>query len=268
MSYVAAGVDDPEFGLIGYDLQTGATFTIAANMGEKAGPHLHDGLLVWSQQGEGASAVYAAHTSDLQTAQLGPDARYFSETGHYLDGTFRAFWDQNGGLPVFGYPLTEEFTEQNSDTGETHIVQYFERQRYEYHPENAGTPYEVLLGRLGVTDAADRGLLATHTAFEPLPDDTEAQAGCLVFTETGHQVCDQFLSYWQSHGLEMGDPNVSYRESLALFGYPISEPFILPGTDLRVQYFERARLEWHPNNPEPYTVLGGRLGAGMLAEWE
>jgi hypothetical protein len=28
-------------------------------------------------------------------------------------------------------------------------VQYFERNRFEYHAENAGTRYEVLLGLLG-----------------------------------------------------------------------------------------------------------------------
>lgn len=268
MSYVDTGDGNPEFGLLGYDIQTGATFTVAANMGEKGGPHLHDGVLVWSQHGEGGSAVYAADTSELRTEPLGPNARYFPETGHYLDGIFGSFWDQNGGLPVFGYPLTEEFVEQNVDTGTPRTVQYFERQRYEYHPENAGTPYEVLLGRLGVTDATNRGLLETHTAFDPLPDGTEAGADCLMFTETSHQLCDQFLDYWQAHGLEMGDPGVSYRESLALFGYPISEPFVLPGTDLLVQYFERARLEWHPDNPAPYTVLGGRLGADMLTERE
>jgi hypothetical protein len=32
-------------------------------------------------------------------------------------------------------------------------VQYFERNRFEWHPEYAGTPSEVLLGLLGV-DAA------------------------------------------------------------------------------------------------------------------
>jgi hypothetical protein len=28
-------------------------------------------------------------------------------------------------------------------------VQYFERARFEYHPEFKGTPHEVLLGHLG-----------------------------------------------------------------------------------------------------------------------
>ena len=37
-----------------------------------------------------------------------------------------------------------------SQDGKTYLVQYFERNRLEYHPENKGTPYEVLLGLLGV----------------------------------------------------------------------------------------------------------------------
>jgi hypothetical protein len=52
-----------------------------------------------------------------------------------------------------------------------------------------------------------------------------------------------FRSYWQSHGLEFNDPGISYHESLALFGYPISEEYIDPDTGLVTQYFERARFE-------------------------
>ena len=45
-----------------------------------------------------------------------------------------------------------------------------------------------------------------------------------------------------------GDPNVSYRESLALFGYPISgkmQERLEDGNVYTVQYFERARFEYH-----------------------
>jgi len=35
------------------------------------------------------------------------------------------------------------------DPSKSYTVQYFERQRFELHPENAGTQFEVLLGRLG-----------------------------------------------------------------------------------------------------------------------
>ena len=52
------------------------------------------------------------------------------------------FWEHNGGLPIFGFPLTDEIAED----GQT--VQYFERAVFEYHPEN-DEPYRVLLRRLG-----------------------------------------------------------------------------------------------------------------------
>lgn len=68
-------------------------------------------------------------------------------------------------------------------------------------------------------------------------------------------------AYWETHGLEMGDPGVSFRESLALFGYPISEEVVDARTGRVTQYFERAVFEYHPENPEPYTVPLRRLGA-------
>jgi spore germination protein len=58
---------------------------------------------------------------------------------------------------------------------------------------------------------------------------------------------------------------VPYRESLALFGFPISEEFVDPDTGLVTQYFERAVFEYHPDNPAPYTILLRRLGAERLS---
>ncbi len=180
------------------------------------------------------------------------DRIYFSATGHSLAYGFKAFWERNGGLPVFGYPLTEEF----SENGVT--VQYFERQRFEWHPENPD-PYKVLLGLLGVQSARAQGLLAT-APFQSRP--RYARDGCDYFPQTGHYLCYGFRSYWHAHGLEFGDAGSSYRESLALFGYPISEEFQQNG--VTVQYFERARFEWHPENPDPYKVLLGLLGTDAV----
>jgi spore germination protein len=189
---------------------------------------------------------------------------YFHETGHTLRTVFLNYWLQNGGLPVFGFPQTEEFQELNADTLREHTTQYFERQRYEYHPEHAGTPYEVLLGRLGHEEADRRGLLS-HEAFEPV--DAADDADCLYFEVTGQNTCGVFLDYWESHGLNFGDPGISYRESLALFGYPISAPFTDPDTGLVVQYFERARFEHHPEHAgTQYEVLLGLLGNDELRE--
>jgi hypothetical protein len=62
---------------------------------------------------------------------------------------FLDYWEQNGGLPIYGYPISEAFRETSLHDGQTYVVQYFERARFEYHPENE-KPYKVLLGRLGV----------------------------------------------------------------------------------------------------------------------
>lgn len=204
---------------------------------------------------------------DRQPPPIEPhsDHRYFPVTGHYLSYGFKAFWERHGSLPIFGFPLTEEFDERKPQTGDMHTVQYLERQRFEYHPEHAGTPYEVQLGHLGVADAAQRVMLGSEP-FQRLPEDTASDAGCDFFPETGHRLCHGFQGYWEAHGLDFGDPDVSFRESLALFGYPISEEFTDLETGLTVQYFERARFEHHPDNPEPYTVLLGRLGADLLKD--
>lgn len=77
-----------------------------------------------------------------------PDLRYFPETGFGVGGLFLQFWEENGGLMSFGYPISAEFDEVQPD-GRAFRVQYFERARFELHPEAAGTPYVVQLGLLG-----------------------------------------------------------------------------------------------------------------------
>ena len=79
-----------------------------------------------------------------------PEGRMFPETGHGIGGGFKWFWENNGGLMIFGFPITDEM--KDPETGLT--VQYFERARFEYHPEN-DDPYKVLLTRLGA-DALER----------------------------------------------------------------------------------------------------------------
>ncbi|HEU5331042.1 MAG TPA: hypothetical protein VFU78_23305 [Thermomicrobiales bacterium] len=73
----------------------------------------------------------------------------FTATQHTLRGSFYNYWTNGGGLPVFGLALTEEFQERNTANNQPYTVQYFERNRFEYHPEVADPRYRVLLGRLG-----------------------------------------------------------------------------------------------------------------------
>ena len=81
-------------------------------------------------------------------------SRCFPETGYCISGRLRQFWEQNGALPVFGYPLGPVQEVLQSDLSFVYpgptilLVQVFERVRLELHPENA-PPYDVLLGALG-----------------------------------------------------------------------------------------------------------------------
>jgi len=84
---------------------------------------------------------------------------FYAETGHTLSGGFRDYWSANGGLMSFGFPISEQFQEKSQTDGQIHTVQYFERVRIEYHPENKGTQYEYLLGHLGREILIDRGWL-------------------------------------------------------------------------------------------------------------
>ncbi|MDZ4718626.1 MAG: hypothetical protein SH847_09240 [Roseiflexaceae bacterium] len=60
--------------------------------------------------------------------------RYFSETSQIVQYGFKEIWEKQGGLAIFGLPISSEIQEQLED-GTTRTTQYFERSRFEYHPE-------------------------------------------------------------------------------------------------------------------------------------
>lgn len=88
---------------------------------------------------------------------LPKDAIFFPQTGHAIWGKIREYWQSHNGLTNFGYPLSRPVEEISETDGKSYVVQYFERTRLELHPENAGTPYEVLLGLMGKELLASRG---------------------------------------------------------------------------------------------------------------
>lgn len=185
----------------------------------------------------------------------------FNEVPDCIEGRFAEYWQQNGGLPVFGFPITPAFEQEVE--GKVRPVQIFERNRFELHTENA-RPYDVLLGRLGDDLLQRRG---TPWQNEPKAPTTQ-QAGCRYFAQTQHLVCDAFLRYWQSHGLDFdGRRGFSEAESLALFGLPLTEARVetnSSGDTVLTQWFERARLELHTNLGPDVVLLGllGREGFG------
>jgi sortase family protein len=204
--------------------------------------------------------LLALPAASMARAQI--DRSCFRETGYCIEGRIRAYWEQNGGLMVFGYPITPQQEERVE--GRLALVQWFERARFELHPENS-PPYDVLLGRVGVDRLRQQG-----RDWKQFPR-AAAGAECRAFEETGHAICGDFLAAWQSSGLNFDDdPSISERESLALFGMPLSDARSerqSDGNTYTVQWFERARFELHPENSPPYNVLLGLLGreSGPLA---
>ncbi len=190
------------------------------------------------------------------------------KTPHCFADPFSDYWETNGGLPVFGYPITTAANEVNADTGQTYNTQWVERTRMEDHPENAGTPYRVLLGLLGKERLRQLGRDPNAEPRESGPKD-----GCLWFAQTGHNVCNiqgnlGFKAYWETHGLKIAglDP---YAQSLQLFGMPLTAPKTetnANGDTVLTQWFERARFEWHPGNPDQFKVLLGLLGKEVRAQ--
>ncbi len=252
----------------GFDPASESAFPIDQQPYRTLAPAARNGAVAWfgTTNGQDVRIRARAIAELLPSAPRAADdpavagRRYFPETGHSLGGAFGDYWQRNGGLPVFGYALTEEFMQRAPDSAYGYTTQYFERQRFEYHPENAGTPYEVLLGRLGAEALAAQG-----RDWQALPKADPATPH--YFAATGQAIAPMFWDYWRTHGLEFGDRGVSEREALALWGYPITPPAYeqLPtGETLLVQWFERARFEYHLNNPDPYKVLLGRLAADRV----
>ncbi len=174
---------------------------------------------------------------------------YFTETGHNLSNVFRTYWENNGSLALFGYPISEELNENGL------TVQYFERARFEYHPENSGTGNDVQLGLLGIEATAGRKQ-AGEPPFQPIQPMPNKDS-LVYFKETGHSVKDGFKARWEALG------------GVARFGYPISQEFPevspLDGQIYLVQYFERIRFEFHPEkatSSEAYQL--GLLGLQSL----
>ncbi|WP_129672616.1 hypothetical protein [Candidatus Chloroploca sp. Khr17] len=157
--------------------------------------------------------------------------------------TFAQAYERLGGLRILGLPLTGPVWVNGRE------IQWFERARLEHWPEHTGTPFEVQLGLLGVEFTQGR-TFARQQFFVSRPD-------LRYFPETGYGVGGRFLRFWEENG------------DLLAFGLPISEEFdeVMPdGLAYRVQYFERVRMEYHPQYAgSPYEVQLGLLGSALLS---
>ncbi|MEO8287396.1 MAG: hypothetical protein ABI670_13305 [Chloroflexota bacterium] len=118
------------------------------------------GVTLAEQRGLSFTSIIAGNNT--------PTSVFFTETGHNLANAFLSYWQRNGGLAVFGYPISEEFVETNAGNGQQYTVQYFERNRFEWHPELPAA-FNIQLGLLGVEYARTNGLDPVARIMLPSP---------------------------------------------------------------------------------------------------
>ena len=160
-----------------------------------------------------------------------PDPRellVFEQTGRAVGGGFRRFWQEKGGLELFGLPISDE----RSEGGRT--VQYFERARFEYASSRDGLLSEVQLGLIG---------LDLRKPDPPRPEPSGGDAR--YFKETGQSIAGPIRRHWEEKG------------GLEMFGLPITAEAREGGTV--IQYFERARFELAPGGGVALGHLGREL---------
>lgn len=155
------------------------------------------------------------------------ESRYFSETGHTVQGQFLQFYYKYGGANSLGNPLSGEMDVEGWR------VQYFEYGRLEYHPENEPA-YQVTVGWLGDLLHRRRPPISAQ-AIPPAGDPNHR-----YYPKSGHTLSGNFLHYFDTHG------------GSVRFGLPISEPFLLEG--VLTQDFQSARFFWTPNAGQPVTL--------------
>ena len=158
------------------------------------------------------------------------EAMVYDESGHSISEPFLSGWLARGGLEGPGLPLSRPYARQDLN-GRWLLVQDFERARLEHHPENAGEPGEVLGAPVGREVAGSHPQQEHFVATTPcLPAATRT-----CFEGAGFGIEAGFRDYWHANDGEVR------------FGLPISGEFSEDG--VTVQYFERARLEWHSDLP-------------------
>ena len=174
----------------------------------------------------------------LPPAGSGP-WQYVAATGHTIAGPFLSYYQKNGGAAILGMPRTEAI--QDPGVGAT---QYFENARLDLKD--------------GQVVVADLGSLLT-TSRQPFPTapPSTGNAAHPFSRLASHNISDIFLRFWRRHG------------GAAILGLPISEEVHEvnddgTGAEYQLQFFSKARLEYHPELHGSAVVQLGKLGNDLL----
>jgi len=179
-------------------------------------------ILVFSFLISGIQTVFAQDFDEL----------YVPETGHWIRGKFLDYYRSvDDPAFYFGHPITDEFT----DSLNGRPTQYFERARFDLMSDG----YKTFVKR------APLGELLYERGKSDL-DINQNPSSCEYFLDTDKYVCHAFLEFYAEHQREK------------ILGLPISNIEWQEGRF--VQYFEFARVEWHPASKSGRRVVLSDLG--------
>lgn len=181
---------------------------------------------------------------------------------------FKDIWLKNNGPENFGLPVGPMRSQMINN--EQHISQEFERTRMDFFPTREA-PNNLILARVGAEwlDANISQLMPLpvvhYNLFQP------GWATCEKFSAESPDVCGPFLKYYLENGIHIDElPYVHPAERKTRFGLPLTPAMtMVQNNETRiVQVFERARLEWYPddqfNKPVKIgTVVNEMITAGQ-----
>jgi hypothetical protein len=193
--------------------------------------------------------------------------RFFAETGHTLSGPFLRFWEKRGGLERFGYPISEPFWETSPVDGRDYLVQYFERARFEHHPDELWPMYrqnatayglnlmalrEVQLGDLGRQIAVQRGY---NLSGMPQLNGAPGWSASIWPRRIVVDISEQYLTAYEGE-------TVVFRAAIATgrdgFNTPIGEYAIYYRLPMQTMRGTAGGETWDvPNVPWVQYVVGG-----------
>lgn len=129
------------------------------------------------------------------------------------------------------------------------------------------TDRAAVKGHQEVSATACPGTLMRDLVWPYRAGELQPMARYVFFPETGHGVGGGFLDFFEEHG------------GVRVFGFPVTEEFHVPdpkAPDLtkygvpkgcrRIQVFEAAVLEWHPEEPDPRWHIQRRLLGNMVKD--
>ncbi len=180
-------------------------------------------------QGRSADAAVAAPESDLQEL-------YDATTGHTVGSVFADYWKAAGAGAVLGRPITEQTL---LSPVPLRFVQYFEFARLETDATGQ------------VSSQLQDNVRAPGSPFEAVvkPATTKGQ---LFVPASGHIVRGGFYDLYRALG------------GAETMGAPLTEETW--ESDMTVQYFQWAKLEWHKDLPQGKQIIQTALGRSWLVD--